>query len=185
MIVATVEAIPLIATERKLVELDAVALLMILLVAVTPFVPEVNTLPVVLLVTEVTTAVVLATPFTVVVKVLPDTEAPTELITVAMAEVTPLMTDWKVLVVVAILLVKTIDDVATLPFTVEVNVFDAAPNTLVVELATAFDKSVVVATPFTVLVSTDPLVPNTLEDMTLLVALTPFTVEVKTFPVTD
>ena len=160
MIVATVEAIPLIATERKLVEELAVALLIIELVAVTPLVPLVNTLPVVVLVTPVTTLVVEATPLTVVVRVLPVILAPTELITVAIAEVTPLMTDWKVLVVVAILLVKTIDDVATLPFTVEVNVLDAAPSTLVVELATRLVKSVVVATPLTVEVSTDPLVAN-------------------------
>ena len=182
---ATVEAIPLTITFRKLVELLATAEVMTEEVAVTPLVPEVNTLPLVVLVTEVTTEVVEATPFTVVVRVLPVTDAPTEFTIVAIAEVTPLMRFWKVLVVVAIVLISMILDVATLPFTVEVNVFEAAPSTLVVLLATRLVKSVVVATPFTVEVSTDPDVPSTLLEMTEEVATTPFTVVVRVLPLRD
>ena len=82
------------------------------------------------------------------------------MITVATAEVTPFNIDWKVLVVVAIPFESMILEVATLPFTVLVSVFEAAPNTFVVELATKLVKSVVVATPFTVEVSTLAAVLN-------------------------
>lgn len=78
--------------------------------------------------------------------------------------------------------------VATLPFTVEVNVkvlveVDTV-NVLLVEDATRLVKSVDVATPFTMVVRVAPLVKISFDLITVVVADTPLIVVVRIFPVT-
>ena len=79
--------------------------------------------------------------------------------------------------------------VATLPFTVEVNVNVFVEveivNVLDVLDATRFVRSVDVDTPFTEVVSVVPFVDTPFDEITVVVAVTPFTVVVSTLPVTD
>jgi hypothetical protein len=69
------------------------------------------------------------------------------------AEVTPLTIDWKVLVVVAITLDVMIDEVATVPLTLDVKVLEAADRLLVTDRPS---NEVVATTPLMVVVRVPP-----------------------------
>ena len=81
--------------------------------------------------------------------------------------------------------VLMIDDVADLPFTIEVRVLADEVNVLVVLEATRFVRLVLVATPFTEVVRVVPFVEIPFEEITEVVATTPLTVVVRVLPVTD
>ena len=211
MILATDEAIPLIKTLKKLVELLATAELMILVVLAIPF-----TLVVILLADDSIpdweiTVEVATTPLTVVVKTLPLSVVVKVLMILATPEVKPFSILCRVLAVLVKLLDKTILEVDITPLTFEVAVFDAVVNVLVVVLlgltvvvaitplmvevsklvavakATVFELMILelLVTPFTLIpkeLTTDEVVAL----VTILdVAVTPLTVLVRTFPVAD
>ena len=75
----------------------------------------------------------------------------------AIAEVTPLTIDWKVLVVVEMVFDKIIEDVLVCPLTTEVAVLLAVLKELVVT-GTRPDNVVVEVFPFTTLVNTPVVV---------------------------
>ena len=136
--VATVDATPLITTERKLVLLEAVA--------------------------EVITEVVEATPLTVVVNILPESEVVRELMMLVKSVETPLTIEAKVLVVVLNVFefTKLVVVVEIIPFTLEVSikllVVVAIDNILVVVAEMRAANEVVDRTPFTFAVNTPVLV---------------------------
>jgi hypothetical protein len=91
-----------------------------------------------------------------------------ELMMLVIAEVTPLTIVWKVLVVVAKELESIIDEVAVIPLTTEVTVFEAVLNRLVV-VEVSPESEVVALTPLIVVVSI--LVAVAKEEELLLIKL--------------
>ena len=106
-------------------------------------------------------------------------------------EATPLIDEVSVLTaeVRALVSMKLAVVVATLPLTVEVNVNELVEVAIVsvwdVDDATRLVRSVDVATPLIVVVSTAPDVERAFDDMTEDVAVTPLIIVVKVLPVSD
>ena len=185
MILATDEATPLTKTLKKLVEDEATAELMILVVLAIPF-----TLVVILLALdsipdwEITDEVA-TTPLTVVVSTLPLKLVVSVLMILATLEVKPLTILCKVLAVLVKLLARIIDEVEITPFTLDVAVLDAVVNELVVVMV---GLTVVVAiTPLSVEVSKLVAVAKfTVFELIILEAeVTPFTLIPKELTVDD
>ncbi len=106
-------------------------------------------------------------------------------------EATPLIDEVSVLTaeVRALVSMKLAVVVATLPLTVEVNVNELVEVAIVsvwdVDEATRLVRSVDVATPLIVVVSTVPDVERAFDDMTEEVAVTPLIIVVKVLPESD
>ena len=107
------------------------------------------------------------------------------MIKVASDDETPLMMVWNTLALddAMLELIAVVEE--TLPLTVVVMTFPTLNMELVVELATIFVRSVVVAMPLILLVRIEPLVESVFELITEEVAETPFTVVVRVLPLRD
>ena len=123
---AIVEATPLITTDRRLLVEEAVAVLMMVEVAVTPFVELVITLAEEDKVLELTKLVnTEETPFTIVAKVLVVVES-VLLLMILLFEVRPFTLIPKLLTADEVVALVIIEEVAEIPFTVEVNILPVA-----------------------------------------------------------
>jgi predicted dinucleotide-binding enzyme len=114
-----------------------------------------------------------------------------DVLMIEVVDATPFTDEVRVLTAEArrLALMKLAVVVAVLPFTTEVSVNELVDVETVsvfdVEDATRLVRSVVVATPFTVVVSVVPDVEISFDEMTVEVATTPLIVVVKILPASD